>query len=91
MDRTARILGSATTPMQRRDLTIEAMSHQVVAQALADAGLTADQVDGWDSFAHLRVLMTVERAFGVKFSAGEVDGLKNVGDLANLIAARTAA
>jgi acyl carrier protein len=58
---------------------------------VATPGLTADQVDGWDSFAHLRVLMTVERAFGVKFSAGEVDGLKNVGDLANLIAARTAA
>ena len=45
MDRTAHIVGTATTPMQRRDLTIEAMSHQVVAQALADAGLTADQVD----------------------------------------------
>ncbi len=45
MDRTAHIVGTATTPMQRRDLTIEAMSHQVVDHALADAGLTPDQVD----------------------------------------------
>ncbi len=45
MDRTARIVGTATTPMQRRDLTIEVMSHQVVDHALSDAGLTPDQVD----------------------------------------------
>ena len=45
MDRTALIVGTATTPMQRRDLTIEAMSHQVVDHALSDAGMTPDQVD----------------------------------------------
>jgi acetyl-CoA acetyltransferase len=45
MDRTAHIVGTATTNMQRRDLTIEAMSHQVVDHALTDAGLTPDQVD----------------------------------------------
>ena len=45
MDRTAHIVGTATTPMQRRDLTIEAMAHQVVDHALSDAGMTPDQVD----------------------------------------------
>jgi len=45
MDRTAHIVGTATTPMQRRDLTVEAMSHQVVDQALTEAGMTPDQVD----------------------------------------------
>ena len=45
MDRTAHIVGTATTNMQRRDLTIEAMSHQVVDHALTDAGLTPDEVD----------------------------------------------
>jgi len=45
MDRSAHIVGTATTPMQRRDLTIEAMSHQVVDHALSDAGMTPDQVD----------------------------------------------
>jgi acetyl-CoA acetyltransferase len=45
MDRTAHIVGTATTNMQRRDLTIEAMSHQVVDRALTDAGLTPEDVD----------------------------------------------
>lgn len=45
MDRTAHIVGTATTPMQRRDLTIEAMAHQVVDHALTDAGMTPDEVD----------------------------------------------
>jgi acetyl-CoA acetyltransferase len=45
MDRITHIVGTATTPMQRRDLTIEAMSHTVVDQALSDAGMTPDQVD----------------------------------------------
>jgi acetyl-CoA acetyltransferase len=45
MDRTAHIVGTATTPMQRRDLSIEVMAHQVVDHALADAGMTPDQVD----------------------------------------------
>ena len=47
--------------------------------------MTADEVDGWDSLSHLRLVMTVQKAFGVKFSASEVGGMKNVGDLANLI------
>jgi len=45
VDHNAYIVGTATTPMQRRDLTIEAMAHQVVADALTDAGLTPGEVD----------------------------------------------
>ncbi|HEX4244044.1 MAG TPA: thiolase family protein, partial [Acidimicrobiales bacterium] len=39
MDRFAHIAGMAITPMNRRDRTIEDMSHQVVADAVADAGV----------------------------------------------------
>ena len=45
MDRSTYIVGTAITPMQRRDLSIEEMSHQVVDHALSDAGMTPDQVD----------------------------------------------
>ena len=45
MDRSTYIVGTATTPMQRRDLSIQEMSHQVVDHALSDAGMTPDQVD----------------------------------------------
>lgn len=50
--------------------------------------LTAKDVDGWDSLAHIRLILTVERAFQIKFSTVEIGRLENVGDLAALIQAR---
>jgi len=47
--------------------------------------LTADDVDGWDSLTHIRLVVTTEKAFGMKFSAAEVGALKNVGELVQLI------
>ncbi len=52
--------------------------------------LTADDVDEWDSLSHLRMIMTVQKEFGIKLSASEIGQLKNVGDLANLVASKTA-
>jgi acyl carrier protein len=52
--------------------------------------LTADDVDGWDSFAHIRLMLTVEQSFQVKFSASQISALKNVGELATLIASKAA-
>lgn len=51
--------------------------------------LTAKDVDGWDSLTHIRLMLTVEKAFNVKFSASEIGKLENVGDLVKLIKART--
>lgn len=47
--------------------------------------LTADEVDDWDSLSHIRLVLSVERAFDLKFSASEIGGLKNVGEFVNLI------
>jgi acyl carrier protein len=57
---------------------------------VATRELTADQVDGWDSFAQLRLIIAVEAAFGVNFAASEVTDLKNVGELADLVIAKRA-
>jgi acyl carrier protein len=46
---------------------------------------TADDVDGWDSLSHIRLIVSLEKDLGVKFSSAEVGGLKNVGELATLI------
>ena len=51
--------------------------------------LSAKDVDGWDSIAHIRLILTVEKAFKIKFSTSEVGKLANVGDLLALIKART--
>lgn len=50
---------------------------------------TANDVDGWDSFRMVEILMAVEDRFGVKLRSKEIDRLKNVGDLVDLIGART--
>jgi acyl carrier protein len=51
--------------------------------------LTAADVSGWDSLSHIRLMVTVERTFKIKFSAAEVAGMANVGELATLIRAKT--
>lgn len=52
--------------------------------------LTAKDVDGWDSLTHIRLLVTIERKFNIKFTLPEVRELKNIGELTDLIQARTA-
>jgi acyl carrier protein len=46
---------------------------------------TADDLDGWDSLSHIRLVLAISKAFGVKFSASEIGNLKNVGEFASLI------
>jgi len=52
--------------------------------------LAAKDVDGWDSITHIRLILTVERAFKIKFSTSEIGKLANVGELVELIQAHTA-
>ena len=50
--------------------------------------LTANDVEDWDSLKHIRLMLSVEKAFHISFSASEVGNLKNVGELADLIQAK---
>ena len=50
--------------------------------------LTADDVDGWDSLTNIRFVLSVERTFGLRLTAGDVAGLRNIGDLARVIQQR---
>jgi acyl carrier protein len=50
--------------------------------------LSAKDVEGWDSLNHVRLMLTIERAFKVKFSTTEIGSLENVGELVALIQAR---
>lgn len=51
--------------------------------------LSARDVEGWDSLTHIRLMLTVEKAFKVKLSIAEIGKLNNVGDLVALLKART--
>lgn len=45
----------------------------------------AADVDEWDSLAHIHLVVSIEKAFKMRFSAEEVSSLENVGDLVALI------
>jgi acyl carrier protein len=49
---------------------------------------TAEDVDGWDSLNHIRLIVSVEKAFQIKFSTPEIAKLKNVGEFVALIASK---
>jgi acyl carrier protein len=53
------------------------------------ADLSAKDVQGWDSFKQIEIIMATEERFGMKFSTRELDSLQNVGDLMRVVAAKT--
>ena len=47
--------------------------------------LSAKDVAEWDSLAHISLVMSVEKKFGVRFQVGQVEATRNVGEFADLI------
>ena len=76
------------------DSTIEARLTEIFREVFDDEAIvlrptmSAKDVDGWDSLTHIRLILTVEKAFKIKFSTSEIGKLENVGDLVKLIQAR---
>lgn len=50
---------------------------------------TANDIDDWDSLEHINLIEAVEKEFGMKFRMQEVSSMKNVGEMAEIVAART--
>ena len=51
---------------------------------------TANMVPGWDSLSHVRIIIAIEENYGIRFKTLEVIRLKNVGQLQQLIDAKSA-
>lgn len=47
--------------------------------------LVAIEVPGWDSLTHMVIITTIENEFNVKFRLKELNKLKNMGTLIELI------
>jgi len=47
--------------------------------------LTAKDVKGWDSFKQIEIILGVEERFGVRLNTREIDNLKCVGDLIDVV------
>jgi acyl carrier protein len=46
---------------------------------------SAETVEGWDSLAHINLITSIEQEFGIKFALGELQNLKNVGEMVDLM------
>jgi acyl carrier protein len=53
-------------------------------------GMTAADIEAWDSLTHIDLIVQVEKQFKIKLSTGDVRGLKNVGDFITLVAKKAA-
>lgn len=51
--------------------------------------MTAQDVGSWDSLSHMLMIEKVETTFGLKFKLREINKLKNVGVLIDLIENKT--
>lgn len=49
---------------------------------------TANDIEDWDSIEHINLIGAVEDEFGMRFKMREVSGMKNVGEMIDIISQR---
>lgn len=54
------------------------------------AATTADDIETWDSISHVRLIMSLESAFGASFTNAEIGSFQKLGDIADTMAAKLA-
>ena len=47
---------------------------------------TSDDIEDWDSFEHINLIVAVEEEFSFKIPMGKVVTMKNVGEMVDIIA-----
>lgn len=50
--------------------------------------LTAPDVEGWDSLTHMSIITGLEKEFDVRFKLREINKLRNMGTLIDLIGSK---
>jgi len=50
--------------------------------------MTANSIEQWDSLTHMILITAVEEAFAVKFKLKDLNKMKNVGDMIEMIASK---
>ncbi len=64
---------------------------EIFRQAFDDDNLiitretTAKDVEGWDSFMHVDLIVQIEQKLGFRFKSSEVTGFKNAGEMVDAI------
>jgi acyl carrier protein len=60
---------------------------QLPPEQLTDA-LTPQDVAGWDSLGHVRLVTQLQEQFGVEFEVDEIMRMETVGEIKKIVAAR---
>jgi acyl carrier protein len=50
---------------------------------------SASDVERWDSLTNINIIISLEGAFKIKFALGEIQELKNIGGIVDLIVEKT--
>ena len=49
----------------------------------------SDDIEEWDSLNHISLVLSIEKCFNIRFMTGEVQSLKNVGEMIELLEKKT--
>ena len=48
-------------------------------------GTSSSNIEGWDSLNHIGIISAAEKEFKIKFALGELESLKDIGSLVDMI------
>lgn len=60
---------------------------EILAEIIDNENLVLEEtsstssVEDWDSLAHFQLVMELQKTYDIKFTAAEIQGWKNVGDI----------
>lgn len=49
----------------------------------------SEDIEEWDSLNHINLVLNIEKTFNIRFQIGEIQALKNVGELIELLKEKT--
>lgn len=73
---------------------ISSRLHNVFVEVLEDPQFLMDpvtrmgDVESWDSFAHINLMLAIESEFGVEFDSDEIGTLLSIGDISRALHSR---
>jgi acyl carrier protein len=76
---------SAPTMDQVRELVADVLG---TSASRVTAESSPDTMDNWDSVHHLNIVMAIEERFGVELEPEDIEGMRTVGKIATIVAAR---
>ena len=50
---------------------------------------TADDIEEWDSLNHINIISAIEKEYKIKFALGELQAMKDVGEMIHLISVKS--